>query len=233
VRVPGLKMDIPDAASVGDPDGWLQIVGVVDDTRNNGLDKPVEPAIFLPDTFILDPHALLIMRAEGDTIAAARAVETSLRRLNPELVIQEQHDFNWLLENQAWGRERFLAFVFALFAALALALSAAGIYSVVSYTVSQRTREFGVRMALGAQRGGVVRLVLQSSLLTVGAGAAAGLIVSLALSKLLATSHYATVRDPGMLLAASGVLLLVAAIACFSPAWRAASINPMQAIRPE
>ena len=116
VRVPGLKMDIPDAASVGDPDGWLQIVGVVDDTRNNGLDKPVEPAIFIPDTFILDPHALLIMRAEGDTIAAARAVETSLRRLNPELVIQEQHDFNWLLENQAWGRERFLAFVFALFA---------------------------------------------------------------------------------------------------------------------
>jgi predicted permease len=233
VRVPGLKMDIPDAASVGDPDGWLQIVGVVDDTRNNGLDKPIEPAIFIPDTFILDPHAFLIMRAEGDTIAAARAVETSLRRLNPELVIQEQHDFNWLLENQAWGRERFLAFVFALFAALALALSAAGIYSVVSYTVSQRTREFGVRMALGAQRGGVVRLVLQSSLLTVGAGAAAGLIVSLALSKLLATSQYATVRDPGMLLAASGVLLLVAAIACFSPAWRAASINPMQAIRPE
>jgi ABC-type antimicrobial peptide transport system permease subunit len=102
---------------------------------------------------------------------------------------------------------------------------------VVSYTVSQRTREFGVRVALGAQRGGLIRLVLQSSLLTVAAGALAGLALSLALSKLLTTAQHADVRDPAMLLAASAVLLLVTALACTYPAWRAASINPMQAIR--
>jgi predicted permease len=231
VRVPGLKLDIPDAASVADPDGWLQIVGVVDDTRNNGLDKPVQAAVYVPDTFILDPHAFLVMRAQGDPNAVMRAVDANLHRLNPELVVQEEHEFSWLLETVSWGRERFLASLFGLFAALALALSAAGIYSVVSYTVSQRTREFGVRMALGAQRHGIIGLVLQSSLLTVGIGATAGVALSLALSRLLATSEHATTRDPVMLLSAAGVLLLVAAVACLFPAWRAASINPIEAIR--
>lgn len=231
VRVPGLKLDIPDAAAVADPDGWLQIVGVVDDARNDGVDKPVRPAVYVPDTFILDPHAFLVIRAQGDPDAAMKAVGANLHRLNPELVIQEEHEFSWLLETQAWGRERFLASLFGLFAALALTLSAAGIYSVVSYTVSQRTREFGVRMALGARRNGIVRLVLQSSLLTVGIGATAGIALSLALGNLLATSEHATTRDPVMLLSTSAALLLVAALACLSPAWRAASINPIEAIR--
>jgi predicted permease len=231
VRSPGLKMDIPDTASTANPDGWLQIVGVVDDARNDGLDRPVRPAVYLPDTFILDPHTTLVVRSQGDPGAAMRAIGTSLHRLNPDLIIQDEHDFEYLLTTQAWGRERFLAGLFGLFAVLALTLSAAGVYSVVSYTVSQRTREFGVRVALGAQRGGLIRLVLQSSLLTVAAGALAGLALSLALSKLLATSQHAEVRDPIMLLAASALLLLVTALACTYPAWRAASISPMQAIR--
>jgi predicted permease len=233
VRVPGLKMDIPDAASVPDPDGWLQIVGVVDDTRDDGIDKPVRPAVYVPDTFILDPHASLVLRAQGDPNAAMRAVDANLHRLNPEIVIQEQHEFSWLLETVVWGRERFLASLFGLFAALALALSSAGIFSVVSYTVSQRTREFGVRMALGARRIGVVRLVLQSSLLTVSAGALAGLTLSLVLGKVLATSAHATVRDPVMLLWVSAVLLAISTLACLYPAWRAASIDPIKAIRNE
>jgi predicted permease len=231
VRSPGLRMDIPDAASVTNPDGWLQIIGVVEDARNDGLDMPVRPAVYIPDTFILDPHAFLVMRARGDTSATMRAVEANLHRLNSQLVIEEEHEFGWLLETQVWGRERFLASLFGLFAGLALSLSAAGIYSVVSYTVSQRTRELGVRMALGAQRSGVVRLVLQSSLATVGAGAIAGLALSLLVGRFLATSQHATVRDPAMLLGASGALLVVSAVACLYPVWRAASINPMEAIR--
>ena len=231
VRSPGLKLDIPDAATVANPDGWLQIVGVVDDARNNGLDMPVQPAVYLPDTFILDPHAFLVIRARGDTKVAMRDVEANLHRLNSQLVIQEEHEFSWLLEAQVWGRERFLASLFGFFASLALTLSAAGIYSVVSYTVSQRTRELGVRMALGAKRIGVVRLVLQSSLETVGIGAIVGLTFSLLVGKFLATSLHANMRDPAMLLAASGVLLLVGTIACLYPVWRAASINPMEAIR--
>ena len=197
VRSPGLKLDNPHLVSTQNPDGWLEIIGVVDDARNDGLDRPVQPAVFLPASFIVAPNAFLLVRAKGDPAATMRAVGTSLHRLNPELVIRDEHELNWLLETQAWGRERFLASLFALFAALALALSAAGIYSVVSYTVSQRTREFGVRMALGARRIGVVRLVLQSSLLTVSIGALAGLALSLALGKVLATSTHASSPRPG------------------------------------
>jgi len=233
VRSPGLKIDNPVLVSTANPDGWLEIVGVVDDARNDGLDRPVAPAVYLPASFIVAPNAFLVIRANGDPAAAMRAVGTNLHRLNPEIFIEQEHDLNWLMETRAWGRERFLASLFGLFAILALALSAAGIYSVVSYTVSQRTREFGVRMALGARRGNVVRLVLQSALLTVAAGAAAGLALSLGLGKLLATSAHATVRDPAMLLSVSGILLAITAMACLYPAWRAASIDPIKAIRVE
>ncbi len=233
VRSPALKLDNGNLVSAPDNDAWLQIVGVVDDARNDGLDRPPQPAVFVPDSFIVDPSATLIIRTKGNPQTAIHAVETSLHRLDPEIFIAAEHEFSWLLETQAWARERFLASLFSVFAALALTLSAAGIYSVVSYTVSQRTREFGVRMALGAQRGAVVRLVLESSLLTVCVGAAAGLLLSLALARMLPPSLLAGVHDPRMLLAVCGVLFGVTALACLYPAWRAASIDPIQAIRVE
>ncbi len=233
VRSPGLKFNNPNLTFTPNSDGWLQVVGVVDDVRNDGLDKPVLPAIYVPESLVLGRGTVLIVRASGDTTAAMRAAGEAVHRANRDAYIVDQHDFSWLLETQGWGREKFLASLFGLFAGLALLLSAAGIYSVVSYTVSQRTREFGVRMALGAQRGNVVRLVLQSSLLTVAIGAAAGLGLSLALGKLLASATRSVVRDPAMLLAASVILLAITALACLYPAWRAASIDPIKAIRIE
>ena len=155
-----------------------------------------------------------------------RAVAQSIHRLNPGVFVGEQHDFAWVLDNQGWATERFLASIFALFAVLALLLAATGIYSVISYTVSQRTREFGVRMALGAQRASVIRLVLQASLMTVAVGAVIGIVLSLSLSKFIATSSHATIRDPLMLAGVSALLLAATALACLYPAWRAASIDP-------
>jgi ABC-type antimicrobial peptide transport system permease subunit len=233
VRSPGLRLENADLVSIANPDGWLEIVGVVDDVRNDGLDRPVVPEVFIPASFVVAPSTTLLVRARGNPAVAMRAVGANLHRLNPELFILDQHEMNWLLETQAWGRESFIASLFGLFAALALALSAAGIYSVVSYTVSQRTKEFGVRMALGATRGGVLRLVLQSLLSTVALGAAAGLGLRVILAKVLATSTQATVRSPAILLPSAGVLLAVAALASLFPAWRAASIEPMKAIRTE
>jgi putative ABC transport system permease protein len=233
VRSPALKMDNPHLVATDKPDDWLQIVGVVDDARNDGLDRPVQPQIFLPDSFVLDTNTFLVVRAKGDPAAAMRAVGQSIHRLNPGIFVVEQHEIGWLLDTQGWATERFLASIFALFAVLALLLAATGIYSVVSYTVSQRTREFGVRMALGARRAAVVRLVLQASLLTVAGGAIIGIVLSLSLSKLISTSSHATMRDPLMLAGVSALLLAVTALACLYPAWRAASIDPMQSLRLE
>ena len=233
VRSPGLKFQNPNLTFTPNSDGWLQVVGVVDDVRNDGLDKPVLPAIYVPESLILARGTLYIVRSAGDPVTTMRAAGESLHRANPDASIMDQHEFSWLLENQAWAREKFLASLFGLFAILALALSAAGIYSVVSYTVSQRTREFGVRMALGAKRGNVVRLVLQSSLLTVAAGAAIGLALSIVLGKLLASATSGTVRDPLMLILVSAILLIITMVSSLFPAWRAASIDPIKAIRTE
>jgi ABC-type antimicrobial peptide transport system permease subunit len=226
-------MDNPHLVATDKPDDWLQIIGVVDDARNDGLDRPVQPQIFLPDSFVLDTNTFLIVRAKANPAATTRAVAQSIHRLNPGIFVVEQHDIGWLLDTQGWATERFLAAIFALFAVLALLLAATGIYSVVSYTVSQRTREFGVRMALGARRASVVRLVLESSLLTVAIGAVIGIVLSISLSKFIATSSHATIRDPLMLAGVSALLLVVTALACLYPTWRAASIEPMQALRLE
>jgi predicted permease len=233
VKSAALKMENPRLVATDKPDDWLQIVGVVDDARNDGLDHPMQPQIFLPDSFVLDTNVFLVMRAKGDPVAAMRAVGESIHRLNPGIFVVDQHELGWLLDTQGWATERFLASIFALFAGLAILLAATGIYSVVSYTVSQRTREFGVRMALGAQRASVVRLVLQTSLLTVIAGAVIGIVLSLSLSKLIVTSSHGTIRDPLMLAGVSGMMLAVTALACLYPAWRAASIDPMQSLRLE
>jgi predicted permease len=233
VRSPGLKFENANLTFTPNSDGWMEVVGVVEDIRNDGLDKPVQPAVYVPDTLVLGRGTTLLVRAAGDPQAAMRAAGESLHRADADAFILDRHEFTWLLENQAWGREKFLASLFGLFAILALALSAVGIYSVVSYTVSQRTREFGVRMALGARRGNVIRLVLQSSLLTVSAGALAGLALSVALGKLVASATHVMVRDPAMLLVVSGILLAITVVSCLYPAWRAASIDPIRAIRIE
>ena len=233
VRSAVLKFENPNLITTSNPDGWVEIIGVVDDVRNDGLDRPVQPAVYFPPSYVVARNTFLIMRANGDVAAAMKAVAANLHRVNGSAYIGDQHELSWLLETQGWGREKFLASLFGLFAILALALSAAGIYSVVSYTVSQRTREFGVRMALGARRGNVIRLVLQSSLFTVACGAAAGIVLSLSLGKLMDAATRSTVRDPEMLLAVSFLLFAVTALACLFPAWRAASINPIQAIRTE
>jgi ABC-type antimicrobial peptide transport system permease subunit len=124
-----------------------------------------------------------------------------------------------------------VAWLFGAFAVLALSLAAVGLYSVVSYTVAQRTNEFGIRMALGAQREHVLKIVLASTLLSVGSGIAAGLVLIIALSRVLARWSEQSSRDPLILIAATLVLCVVAAIASAVPARRASLVDPAAALR--
>ena len=233
VRSPMLKIERPDLLLTQAPDDWLEIIGVVGDVLNDGLDHPTKPAVFLPYSFVLPPDEFVIARSAGDPEVAIQSVKRRLREFNPDMVVGNDHTLLWALETQGWGQGRFIATLFSLFALLALALAATGLYSVVSFGVTQRTQEVGIRMALGAPRANILRLVISSTALMLAAGVVVGLVLSLALGGIVRTWAGGTPRDPLTLLGAALVLMIVSAIACIGPAWRAASVDPMVALRYE
>jgi predicted permease len=233
VRSPMLKLQQPDFISAQSPDDWLEVIGVVADARNDGLERPAKPGIFLPYSFILPPDEFLMMRTQLDPEAAMLSVKERLRQINPEIVVSQDHTLTWWLYTQGWGQGRFIATLFSIFAVLALALAATGLYSVVSYAVTQRTQEVGIRMALGAQRANILRLVVSSTAMVLSAGVAVGVVLSVALSRTMSSWSGGTPRDPLTLFGSSLLLMLVAAIACLIPAWRAATVNPVVALRYE
>jgi len=140
---------------------------------------------------------------------------------------------SWISDGEEWQQEHLAAWIFGVFGGLALALAAVGLYSVVSYTVAQRTNEFGIRMALGAQRAHVLRIVFASTLGSVGSGIGVGLALTLSLNTVLAQWANGNSRDPVMLLAGALLLTFVSGIACAMPAWRASKVDPMTALRSE
>lgn len=233
VRIPFLKTWDSPPISSRPLDDWVEVIGVVGDATNDDLDHPqVRPAVFLPNTF--GPPLLggtLFVRANADTDTAMRSVKARLLQLNSDFVVQDARTLQWELDNWGWGRERLIAAIFALYASVALMLAAAGIYSVVSFAASQRTQEVGIRMALGAGRGAVVRLVLGSTAAMLGVGVVAGWIVSEIVGPLVAAWGGGSLSQPVTLLGAAAVLVLVAAVACILPAWRAATVDPAQALR--
>lgn len=233
VRSPGLKLNIPNLISTENPDGYLEIVGVVGDAVNEGVDRPTIPAVLLPYTFVLPPNLFLVVRTSVPTEVAYEAMRGQMRTVDSEIVVHDVHDLTWFLWTQAWGKERFIASLFVGFALLALALAATGLYSVVSFTVAQRTREFGIRMAMGAQRGHVMQLAFHSTALMVFFGGMLGIAVSLAVNRVMVLWASGSSHDPLMLVGALIVLILVASIACALPALRAASIDPARALRQE
>jgi len=233
VRSPMLKVERPDLLLAQAPDDWLEVIGVVGDVRNDGLDHPTKPTVFLPYSFVLPPDEELFVRANGNPEAAILLVKQRLHELNSDVVVNHDHPLNWWLETQAWGQGRFIATLFSLFAILALALAAIGLYSVVSFAVTQRTQEVGIRMALGAPRANILRLVISSTALMLAAGLVVGLGLSIGLSRIVGAWAGGSPRDPLTLLGAAAVLVLVSVVACVVPAWRAASLDPSVALRYE
>jgi hypothetical protein len=237
IRVPELKSIPPYQAAVPNSDGWMQIVGVVSDARDDGLGKPVKPAIYVPFSVQMVMWTQILVRARGEPLALLRAVRGKVHEVDPDQqVIGEVRNLDqWIANEPEFVGARLSMILLAGFSILALALSAFGLYSVVSHVVAQRTNEFGIRMALGAQRGDVLRLVLGSTAVTVGWGLAAGVVVSLVLSHVLAARFAVpgieSSSDPRIL---AGVIVLLggaALAACLLPARRASSIDPMIALR--
>ena len=208
-----------------------EIVGVVPDIRDRIAQSAAGPAVYVPHTQLAIGMMTLVVRTSLDPLSLVRSVGGAVRAINPELPLADVATMDEVVA-QTMARPRVVAVLLAAFALMALALAAVGVYGVMAYSVAQRTREIGVRMALGASPGSVLRLVMAQAVRLVLAGVAAGLIAAAALTPLLATLLYEThPLDPAAFAGTGVVLLLVATLASYIPARRSTRIAPVDALR--
>jgi len=236
LKVPDMKDEPPyTTAAPGAPGSWLQIVGIIADKRDDGLRNPILPEIFVPYTLSMRVWTQILVRSEVPPLSLLHAIGVQVNSIDPDQQINGQVEDldHWITGQQEYEQEHLVAWLFGSFALLALALAAVGLYSVVSYSVAQRTNEFGIRIALGAQRSHVLRIVFSSTVVSLGSGIVAGMLLTLALSRVLSRWAQGSSRDPLILLAVTCLLSLVAALACSAPARRAVKVDPMTALRYE
>jgi predicted permease len=235
VRVPQFATLPPMALTANGAAGWLQIIGVVGDSLNDGLDKPVAPAIYAPYTLMTVPFTQVLVRTQGDPLAMLHGIKQQIASIDSDQQIAgDVRDLEgWIQREPEYARGRLVSMLFGAFSVLALILAAVGLYSVISYTVLQRTSELGVRIALGARRRDVLLIVGISAGTGVGLGILSGLALSFGLNKMIAQWIANGSRDPIVVLEVSVLLLAVAAIASLIPARRALAINPIEALRSE
>jgi predicted permease len=235
IKMPEVVSQPPYLLTATGSEGWLVIVGVVGDKLDDGLSKPIVPEAFVPYTMAMGMFTQLLVKSQVPPLTLLHAVQVKVNQIDADQQTNgDVRDLeHWIMRTPEWARGQLVSWLFGAFAALALVLAAVGLYSVVSYTVVQRTSEFGIRIALGAKRGHVLRIVFNSTALSVGGGIVAGLMLALALNKVLASWSAESARDPLLLFGATCVLSLVATIACAVPAWRAAGVSPMASIRYE
>ena len=242
VRSPMLKFDQQDFVFAEGSDTWFEIIGVIADARNNagfrtgeanGKQLPIEPAFFVPHTMVLTSYMSFLVRTKGDAASAINSAEKRVQALDPQIAVADHHPLTWYMDTLIWGQQRFIAALFAVFSLLGLVLAATGLYSVVSYSVSQRNQEMGIRMAMGARRADIITLVLKSVAATVAVGMIVGLAASIALNRIVSHWVQSSSRDPLTLLAVALLLVAIAVLACLWPARRAANLDPMKALRTE
>ncbi|HKG92444.1 MAG TPA: ABC transporter permease [Gemmatimonadaceae bacterium] len=210
-----------------------EVVGVVGDVKLISLDAETTPAVYFPLEQVPYPFLSIVVRTQGAPAAQAPALRGALRETDPALAFDELRTLDDVFAASLATR-RFSMVVLGFFAALAMLLAMVGLYGVISYAVAQRTREIGVRMALGARPEDVARMVLGESALVVGAGLAAGVVGALLLTRLLRSQLYAvSAADPSVYAAVALSLAAVAMVAAYIPARRATKVDPMVALREE
>ena len=234
VRFPDMKNSPPYSPAAPGSDGWIRIIGVVADARDDGLRNPVKPAVYVPYSIAMRMNTQILVRAHVEPLTLLREVRGALLQVDSEQQVMKTRDLSeWISTQPEFAQQRLVASLFGIFSSLALILAGVGLYSVVSYAVANRTNEFGVRMALGARPRDVFRIVFSATYANVGAGIAAGLVLSFLLDEVESHWIVESARDPFLLAGASALLIAVASLACFIPAQRAASTDPMVALRYE
>ena len=210
-----------------------EIIGVVGDVHQIGLDIAPEPTVYWPHPELVMSAMTVLVRTSNDPFAMVSAARAELQKMDPQLPMAAVATMDQLLADSL-SRSRFTMLLLGIFSALALVLAAVGIYGLVAYSVTQRTQELGIRIALGAQRGDVLRLVLSQGTRLTLLGVAVGVLAALAFSRLLSTLLFGvSATDPLTFAGVAALLAVVALAACFIPARRATRVDPIVALRYE
>jgi predicted permease len=235
LRIPEMKGEPPFEFTAPESNGWFQVVGVMGDARNDGLQNPVGPAVYVPYTILMPDFTQILVRSRIPPLMALHAVREQIHAVDPDQQSnRDVRDLNgWIKHEPEFEQGHLIATLFGGFAALALVLAATGLYSVLSYTVTQRTGEFGIRMALGAARSDVLGLVFRSAAVSVAAGLVIGALLAIALSRVLADQMQSRPVDVLIFAGVIALLLVTAGLSCFVPARRASSVDPTVALRYE
>jgi predicted permease len=210
-----------------------EIIGVVGDVRYDSLVDQAEPTVYFPEPELTYPFMTFVIRTTGDPLALAPAVQREIRALDNEQPISAVRSMNQVMGDTV-ARARFNTLLLVLFGVLATLLAAVGIFGVMNYSLALRTREIGLRMALGAQNRQVLLLLLRQGLVLTLIGTAIGIAGALALTRLMSTMLFGVnAADPTIFAAIVALLMFVSLIACYLPARRATRIDPMSALRSE
>jgi putative ABC transport system permease protein len=220
---------------------WVTVVGIVRDVHHNGITGPVKTKFYIPHAqwaqslgnANLIRAMTVVVKAHGDPTSLAAPVGAAIRGLDPDLAVADVRTMEEVVA-ASMATPRFTGVLLGTFAALALLLSAVGIYGLLSFVVSRRTREIGIRVAVGADGGRVLRMILRGGLSLALLGVAIGSVAAIALTRVLAgLLHGVTPQDPATFAAAAAALVAVAFAASAIPAWRATRVDPVVALKSE
>jgi putative ABC transport system permease protein len=234
IRIPTVERMFPRIAEGTEPvEEWLEIVGIVGSVRFNGPTEEHEPAMYVSIPQVPLSDVVLLVQPARNDVDLVGIVRAGVRHLDPEMPLTELRTLGTLLSD-ATARERFNVILVSLFAALALALAGLGIYGLIARLVQSQVPEIGIRVALGAQRGSILGLVLAGALTPVLVGGALGLAAAAGMTRLLESLLYEVgTLDPLTFATTPAVLALTALVAGWLPARRATRIDPIVALRQE
>ncbi|MGO9273508.1 MAG: ABC transporter permease [Terriglobia bacterium] len=229
-----IKFNLLDEVPDTPHDAYFEVIGIVGDFKNDDLQHPALPEGFIPYTFANYGRRGILVRAAGDPAAILKSVSRAVWSVDPDVVLTEARPLQAFLKDYAYAQPKFGLMVLSVFAAIGLVLVIVGVFSVMAYSVSLRTHEIGIRMALGAQPSSVLGMVLARGLRLIAGGIILGELASLVLTRFIASRIWGvSARDPLTLAAIAAVIATAGFAACVLPARRALRVDPLVALRDE
>jgi putative ABC transport system permease protein len=232
----GQRVHLAQLETFPDPlkDAWFEIIGVVADVKNHGLQDPIEPEVWVPYTVTGSAARGILVRTSQEPLSMMNVVRDEIWATDRGVALTLTGTLESYINSFSYAGPRFGFLLMTIFGSIGLVLVTIGVYSVLAYTTARRTHEIGIRMALGAESGDVLGLVVRMGLRLVALGAGIGLIASLLLARVIATQLWGvSAYDPMTLTAVTVLLLVTGLVACWIPARRASHVDPLVALRYE